>query len=462
MNTIPLRDYQQKIVQDCQTIMRRGIRKMLICSPTGSGKTALSTHIIKTAANRGHLAYFLAHRIELIEQTRETFNKFGVPHSIIAAKYGYEPNMPSYIGSIDTVRNRLDKLPTPDLVIIDECVHLPSKSWRTIVDAWPDAYRIGLTATPLRLDGTGFTDLFDELILGPSASGLIEDGWLSDYKIYAPQLADIDNLPVRAGDYTSTAASNLLDRQHITGDAIEHYKRLAPGKRAIVFCTSIKHSQNVAEAFNQSGVSARHIDGTTSASERKNAIKQFRDGSVCVLANVNIAIEGLDIPNIEAVIMLRPTQSLALHLQALGRGLRSSEDKDTLIILDHVGNTERLGLPDYPFEWTLEGRGTRHRDKTDVPPIRVCPKCYAVYKPQVVCPYCGAESVLSKREIKQREGELLELDKLRMLEMKLQQSKERKNAGTLEDLIALGRARGYKSPEFWARRVFQGRKTGRK
>jgi len=459
MCMVELRDYQNVIVQDARIAMRRGCRRILITSPTGSGKTALTAHMIGEAARRGNTALFLVHRVELFDQTEATFTLAGIPYGVIAAGRDYVPGQAVYIGSIDTVRRRLERIPRPDMVVVDEAAHSPAKSWTQVVDAWQDAWRIGLTATPQRLSGEGFDGLFDELVLGPSTADLIAAGWLAPYRYYAPPGVDPSGLHVRAGDYVPAEAAALMDKPRITGDAITHYHQLAAGKRAIVFCASIQHSKNVAEQFSAAGISARHVDGITPADERRAVMEDFRAGRLHVLTNVNIFAEGVDVPGMEALILLSPTRSLSLHLQRCGRVLRPAPSK-TALILDHVNAVQIHGLPDTPREWTLYGQAKQQRSAANdnVPPIRVCYKCYAAYRPAPECPYCGAASKLSPREIKQREGELSEIVRIEAERKRRDARREQGRAKTLSELIEIGKKRGYKSPQYWARRVMSGRK----
>ena len=324
---LELRDYQDTIIKHARARMQAGSRRLLICSPTGSGKTALTARMIGEAASRGMTACFLVHRVELLEQTEVTFRKSGIDYGVIAAGRERVPGRRVHICSVDTLRARPGAVEEPDLVVIDEAAHCPAKTWRQVVDAWPNAWRIGLTATPRRLSGEGFDDIFDELILGPSVRELIDQGWLSDFRMFAPPGVDPSGLRVRAGDYVAAEAAALVDKPGITGDAIEHYRRLSGGRRAVVFCAGVEHSRNVADGFNVAGVPAKHVDGTTPADERRRAMEDFRAGRVLVLTNCNLFTEGVDVPALETAILLRPTRSLSLYLQAVGRALRPAPGK---------------------------------------------------------------------------------------------------------------------------------------
>jgi superfamily II DNA or RNA helicase len=217
----------------------------------------------------------------------------------------------------------------------------------------------------------------------------------------------------------------------------------------------VQHSKNVAADFNAAGIPAQHVDGTTPADERRQAMEDFRAGRVLVLTNCNLFVEGVDVPALETCILLRPTRSLSLYLQAVGRALRPAEGK-TAIILDHVGACAMHGFPDDPHEWTLWGRANRKAtyENDPAPAIRICDQCYAAYKPALYCPYCGEATKPTPREIEQREGELAEIKRIQARK-EARQSQGR--AQSLPELIAHGKQMGYKNPTWWARKVYNGR-----
>jgi len=437
--------------------MRRGAKRLLLCAPTGSGKTAISSHIIKSASEKGLRCGFLCHRKELIDQTRNTFAKFGVEAGIIAAGHDHDYTQPVQIASIDTLYRRRADVPPFDLLVIDEAVHITAKTWRQTVETWPNAWRIGLTATPRRLSGEGFDDLFDELIMGPRVADLIEQEWLAPFRLFAPPTIDTSKLHIRAGDYIPSEVDALVNKRTITGDVIEHYKRLAHGKRAVVFCANVAHSKAVAAEFQSAGYKAAHVDGKTHPAQRASIMDAFRRGHYQVLTNVNLITEGFDAPSMEVCILLRPTRSLALYLQMVGRVLRPAENKEA-IILDHVGNVREHGLPDHPHEWTLLGKTRSERkaytDEAEHVAICCCEKCYEVYAPgPAACPYCGEVSQPKYKPPKVVEGELMEMEQAERLEA----VKERMQARSFEALVEIGRKRGYTSPEYWAMSVMGGR-----
>lgn len=436
--------------------MQKGCKSILVQSPTGSGKTALTAHMLHTAASKGMRSLFVVHRRELIKQSTRTFALEGVKHGIIAAGFFEDRRHLIQLSSVQTLARRIHRYPEPSLIVWDECHHLAAGSWEKIFRALPGAYHIGLTATPTRLDGRGLSVFFQEMIQGPSVSELISEGYLSPYKLYAPSNVSMDGIHTRMGDYEKTELSKAMDKPSITGNAIEHYKRLCPGRRAVVFCCSIQHSKHVVEEFSRNGISAAHVDGETLQEERDAAIEGFKEGSIKILSNVDLFGEGFDVPSIEVAILLRPTQSLGLYLQQVGRSLRPYSGKDRATILDHVGNWSRHGLPDDLREWSLEGRSAGNGKKGDAGiAVKVCPKCFAAQKSgQPSCRYCGFVFMVEPRKITEREGNLAEVD---IEAARIQARRQQGRAQTMQELYEIGKSRGMKNPRGWAYFVFKSR-----
>jgi len=455
--TIQLRDYQLRLIDEAREAMRVGTRSLILQSPTGSGKTALTAAMLHAAAAKGTRAWFLVHRAELVQQSEAAFRLAGVRHGIIAAGYGEDPNAPVQICSVQTLVRRLGRFPKPDMIVTDECQHAVAGTWNKIIAHVPKAYHIGLTATPVRLDGKGLSLHFQKIILGPTVNDLIARGFLADYEVYAPQLADTAGLHTRAGDYAKDEVAALMEKPTITGDAISHYKRLAFGKRAIVFASSIKHSRQIAAQFLEHRIPAAHVDGETERDERLRIMRAFREGTIRVVSNVDLFGEGVDVPSIEAAILLRPTKSLGLYLQQVGRALRPSEGKTHAIIIDHVGAVRYHGLPDEPHEWTLDGVDRERQKKDSVVGVKICPDCFRAVRAVVkVCP-CGHSFVPKERKLAHVDGELQKVDK----EAARRKARmEQGMADDLDELTALGVARyGLKKGPVWARIVHSARKA---
>lgn len=436
--------------------MRSGVRSICLQAPCGAGKTLLTAHMLKTASEKGMRSWFLNHRRELITQGSRAFAAIDLPHGIIAAGFQPEPNKNVQIASVQTLIRR-PGLNKPKLVVWDEVHHLGAKSWAALHATMPDAFHIGLSATPVRTGTGGLGKWFTHMVRGPSVSALIEQGYLSKYKLYAPVTADLSGLRTRMGDYIPSELSERIDRPSLVGDAVIHYKRYVDGKRALVFAVSIKHSQHVVAQFNSAGIPAEHVDGECSMEYRDAAMKRFQNGETLVISNVSLFGEGLDIPGIEAVILLRPTRSVGLYIQQSGRALRPSPGKETAIILDHSNNCRTHGLPDEDREWTLEGNHKRDgASQEEGPSVRICEKCFAATKrgpPN--CLYCGTEFAVEPRKLTQKDGDLEEITKqTAKREAKAAQGQAR----TLEELVALGVSRGYKSPLKWGMAIIRARK----
>jgi len=441
-----LRPYQEKIVDETRALMRDGHKDILIVAPTGSGKTVLTAHMLKTAAQRGMDSIFVVHRRELIRQSIKTFHKFQLTHGVISPDYIEDLRHKVQIASIMSLGRRLPRMRKPALVVWDECQHSPAKSWANVHAAFPGSYHIGLSATPQRIDRKGLGKYFKKIVHGPSVAALIEQGSLSRYRIFAP-------------------GNGMADKPTITGDAIREYKARAAGKRALVFAASIQDSNYVVEQFKLAGFRAAHVDGESESSYRDDMFQALEEGELDVLSQVQIAGEGVDIPAIEVVIDLSPTTSLAAWLQRCGRALRPWPGKTEALILDHAGNCERHGLPDEPREWVLEGDGLAKRDNDTGPSLRICKKCFAAQFPgSGTCQYCGNAFEIKARKIARTEGRLKEMTPEMILAQreKARQRQanafEQSSARTYEQLVELGRRRGYVNPESWAHHITRSRR----
>lgn len=445
--TFTLRDYQEDALSRLRASLARHHRSLLVM-PTGSGKSALAAYMGRRAADKGNRTWFIAHRSELLDQLSGSLWEQGVEHGRIQG--GHAPSvLPIQVASIQTIARRLVSLSPrpPDLIVVDEAHRTAAPSYRKLLDAYPHARVVGLTATPRRTDGKGLGELYEDLVLGPTMPWLMERGYLCDYRIFgAEQQIDLSSVRTRAGDYVREQAEEAVDKPAITGNCVQEYLRHARGKRAVVFCVGRSHAKHVRDAFREAGVPADEVDGETKTDDRKAAIRRFRSGESHVLTSVDLLIEGLDIPGIEVVIILRPTKSVIVHLQMLGRGLRPAAGKDHLLILDHVGNALRpeLGLPDDEREWTLAGR-TKKRRNTEIPtiPIVQCPRCYRVLRSGSPCPDATPDCPLQVsrgRQIEEREGQLVEMNKEAF---RRQRRREEREARTLEDFQRIGRERNY-------------------
>ncbi len=460
MSALVLRPYQEQVIDDTREALRK-YHSVLMQGPTGMGKTAITVFMMGRAAAQGKRAYFLVHQNELLSQTSRALWKQQLEHGMIASGKA-RSTLPAQVASVQTLVRRMDQYKEPDLLIIDEAHRAAAKTYQTIIERWPNALVIGLTATPQRTDGKPLDVMFDTLVTGPSIRDLMDDGYLCDYEIYAPPIGiDVSTVKRKMGDYDTKELETVVDKQSITGDAVAHYKTHTMGKRCVVMCVSIKHAQHVAEQYLTAGVSAGVIEGTMTGHEREVMLSDFAAGRLMVICNVQLLVEGVDIPMIEVVQWLRPTQSLVVWMQGNGRGLRPADGKSGLIIFDHVGNCLRHGLPDDDREWSLEGKekGKRKAAAEDEVKIKQCVSCYAVFRPgPQVCPSCGAPVAGQARELEVVDGELEKVDKV---SMRNEKKREQGQARSLEDLVALGMRRGMARADAWACITFAAR-SGKK
>lgn len=390
---IRLREYQEKFINDVRDQFRLGHHRVCGVAPCGAGKTVLSAWMIREAAASGQHAVFMVHRKELIEQTSGTFTAMDIPHGVIAGGVKPDYGMPVQVASVQTLARRLDKITSPNFIICDECHHIMAGMYQHIVDTWPDAWLLGVTATPQRTDGKGLGGIFDAMILGPSVRDLIAWGNLSKFQCFAPATRiDRKKFHVRFGEYVKSDVMSAMDKACIYGDIIADYKRLIPGCRAICYCISREYSEKQAAEFKAAGISAAYVDCETPKEERRRIIDGFRNGEIKVLCNVDLFGEGFDVPAMDGVILARPTASLILHIQQVMRCMRpdpNNPDKKAVII-DSVGNTLMHGLPTDDFHWSLDGEQKANRKQKKQLNIKTCPKCFLVLPATAkTCPGCG-------------------------------------------------------------------------
>lgn len=453
-----LRTYQHDVIEALRAELPHH-RRILAVMPTGSGKTHTFCTIAQLSTNRNHNVLILVHRKELIEQTSARLSAMGVPHGVIAPGFPVT-HAQVQVASIHAAARRLSSFPwSPNLVIVDEAHHCAARSWQQVLLGYPNAHIVGWTATPQRLDGKGLSDSFDHLIEGPSVRRLIDLGHLADYKLYAPPVgADLSGLAKRAGDYRTEEIEERMCTQQVLYSAVENFKKYAADRRAIAFCTSIRHAELTLQSFTAAGVAAATVDGSLSAADRTDRLDQFRSSAVQVLISVDLISEGFDVPACDCAILLRPTASLSLYLQQVGRALRPSGRE--ALILDCAGNSQTHGFPCDSRAWSLQGIAPKSRSELRAMPIRVCPSCYAVHKPAASCPYCAHIYESAQRVPVEVKAELVEINIRRAAAEERAEQKKRKSevgrARTLEELLVIAKERGYKPG--WAYAIMKSRK----
>jgi superfamily II DNA or RNA helicase len=433
-----LRPYQQKALDEIYSAWANGATNVCVQLSTGAGKNVLFS---KAIADYQGLSIAIAHRVELVSQISLTLARYGIRHNIIAQKSAireivalhmaelggnwFDPGARRYVAGVDTLI-RMDAA-TPwfsrvGLVIQDEGHHpLRNNKWGLAASLFPNARGLYPTATPVRADGKGLgrhaDGLMDKLVIGVGMRELILMGYLTDYRIFAPpNTLDLSSVPVTAtGDFSPPKLRTEVKRASIVGDVVGHYLRIAPGKLGVTFAVDIEAATEIADAFRRAGVPAEVISSKTPDLLRSQIMRRFRNREILQLVNVDLLGEGVDVPAIEVVSMARPTQSYGLYSQQFGRALRPMEGKTHAVIIDHVNNVLRHGLPDSPRKWSLERRERRARSiADDIIPLRVCLNsfCLAVYpRSKPACPHCGHRPVPAGRSSpEQVDGDLTELD----------------------------------------------------
>lgn len=348
-------------------------RSVMLQMPTGTGKTRLFVSIVKDlhiwgAKHRTAVkVLLLAHRKELIDQIGNNLGiKYGLAHGYIASQNVERKQYPIQVGSVPTLNRRLDNWTDKnfDVIIIDEAHHVKAESYRRIIQEFPNAKILGVTATPYRLNGAGFKDIFEDLIISDSVASFIKKGYLSEYEYYsiAPSSKtqkDIEGISKFAldGDYLDSEMMAIMDTDKIRANVVKTYLSYANDKKGLVYTINKTHNEHICQQFIDNGIEARAIDSDTDASTRAEIVEQFKQGKFKVLCNVNIFSEGFDCPDVEFIQLARPTKSLSMFLQQIGRGLRRTEDKQKVIFLDNVGLYNRFGLPSARRMWRKHFEG---------------------------------------------------------------------------------------------------------
>jgi DNA repair protein RadD len=442
MTTHVPRPYQARVIAEAHQAWSN-VDNVLIVMPTGAGKSYTLARIVE---ERRAPTVVIAHRAELVSQLSVALAREGIRHRVVGpealrrvcvqmqmddcGRSYYDPNAPVAVASVDT----LIRLPESDpwvrsvrLWVCDEAHHVayegsgkPNK-WARATELFPQAKGLGVTATPLRLDGRGLgrpaDGVFDKMIVGPTMRELIHAGYLSDYRVVsAPSDLDLSQVSVSAsGDFSPPKLSAARRRSRITGDVVREYLRHAQGKLGVTFDVDIESATGTADAFRAAGVPAEVVSSKTPDALRASIMRRFKERRILQVVNVDLLGEGVDVPAIEVVSMARPTQSYGLYVQMFGRSLRPLEGKGKALILDHVGNVMRHGLPDARQRWTLDRRErSARKGPSDAIPTRTClnEQCFSVYERLLdVCPFCGtpAPPPAGRSAPEQVDGDLVEL-----------------------------------------------------
>jgi DNA repair protein RadD len=348
------REYQEQAVDNIAGKVKSGNRRIMLVSPTGSGKTHIASMMITRAVAKGSKTLFVAHRRELIEQCYQKLIKEGVPARslarIVGGKHGKDAQV--NVASIQTLTRR-DHFPAADLIFIDEAHRSAATSYQTLIDRYPNAVIIGMTATPERLDKKGFDAFFDDMVEVASVPDLISQGFLIRPDCYVGKAPELSAVSKRGGDYDERELAVASDKIELIGDIYQNWRRIADGMKTAVFAVNIEHADHIAAAFRAQGVTSAVVSHKTPGKKRDALISDWKAGKIAVLCSVALLVEGFDYPQLECVIMARPTKSLTIWLQAAGRVMRIADGKHRAVILDHAGCVAEHGLPSIHREWTL-------------------------------------------------------------------------------------------------------------
>ena len=425
-----LRSYQREGLAEIAQAMREGERRILRQLPTGGGKTHEIAAVTLCASNNVLRVLILATRTRLLSQIHDRLEAFGVPHGVIAAELRgmFDASKLVQVASADTLYRRCIAdarmpLPSAEVVIFDEAHLAAADSRMAILEQYPEALRLGFTATPARKSGKSLSAAFDRLILGPSIFELIREGSLVRPRIFSVPIvsrAELKALPKdAAGDYAEGAAASLLSRPKLIGDVIENWLAIASGKRSIIFACNKAHGASLVEGFSRAGIAAELLTDQDDEQTREEVIARLETGQTQVLVNCFLMAYGVDVPSVECIVLARPTRSLPMYLQMVGRGMRPAPGKDHFVLIDHGRVVENLGLPTSDFGWNLDdarnvNREAEARSRTEtVEQPRTCPECHHVWlvsEDGSACRLCGWAPAPTAKPVAVQEARLAELD----------------------------------------------------
>lgn len=420
-----LRPYQADVTAELERTVAAGKRRVIIVAPTGSGKTIIAAAIIRNANAAGQSVLVLAHTREIIKQTSEKLFAHGIEHGIIQAGFMTRPDEPVQVASVQTlwaraVRGNRMELPPADLLIIDECHHCPARTYRKIIDAYPEAVLIGLTATPCRGDGRGLGGIFDVIVECPQIAELIAQKHLVKTRVYAPTDPDLTGIATRTGDFVEEQLAERMDKPNLIGDIISTWLRYGERRKTVCFAVGVAHSLHLRDEFIKSGVRAEHVDGGMPKPDRDAVLARLASGETELVTNCMVLTEGWDMPEVSCCILARPTKKMGLYRQMVGRVLRPADGKFNAIVIDHSGAVFRHGFVEDKVEWTL------HPDKRAENPTHAareqagnssrlleCTKCGSIRVAGEACRHCGFLPQRPPQAVVFKNGDLALVDRQR-------------------------------------------------
>lgn len=417
------RDYQTVAENEIRAAVRAGLLRVLLVSPTGSGKTVMLKNIIKGAVARGTPTLMIAHRKELIDQTSAKLDEDGIGHGVVMADHPrVRPGELVQVGSIQTLARRMGRLPPAKLLILDEAHHGRARTYVKLIEHYAGVPVIGATATPWRTDGKGLKELFDRVVVASTVRKLIADGYLVPFDGFGfenPSLADVGTV---AGDYNELELAEKMNTAKLVGGIVERWMEHSFGRRTVAFSVNVAHSRAIVAAFQSHNVPAEHLDGTTPKEEREGILARLKSGETLVVSNCAVLTEGWDCPEAETAILARPTKSIVVYLQQAGRVLRPAPGKSAARIHDHAGLLLHHGLPDEDRDYSLESDTSKRATKSG---IHQCPECLRIcgaLEARCTCGYVFEQPAEEREDgdgsgtqIEYFEGEQLSIDEIRKL-----------------------------------------------
>jgi superfamily II DNA or RNA helicase len=415
-----LRDYQEENFNQLRHSYAKGHRKVLYQAATGSGKTVVASMVAKLAVEKGNRVMPVAHRRELILQFANKLNEMSLNCGIVMAGEPLEVYKEIQVGSIQTLWRRFLKerkinLHTPNLIIIDEAHRSLSATYLKLMQAFPDAWVLGLTATPVRTDGRGLGHIYEDMVKSPSVQELTDMGHLVPVVPYGGSTADLKGIRTTAGDYNKKELEERMNLPNLVGDCVQNWLKHAEGRPTLSFCSGVKHSIALAEAYQAVGVKAVHVDANTHKEDRDQVLGKLASGEIDIITNCMVYTEGTDCPPISCIQSANPTKSISKYLQQLGRGMRphKASGKEYCMFLDHSGATQRHGFVEEPIPWSLDTEGKLHVDVAKAREKSLkqfeCVDCGHIWEGKIKCPMCGRKLELTGEMAEYTDAELVNL-----------------------------------------------------
>ena len=453
---LTLRPYQERDLAAVRQAMRTH-RSVLLVQPTGAGKGTLASFIVTSAAAKGNSTLFMVQRRTLVHDMSRRLDKLGIDHGIImGSNPRRKPWLHTHVASIDTLHRR-EQLPKAALIIVDEAHSAVSPTFRKVLDRYPAARVLLMTATPIRLDSRGLCEVADFMVQGPSVADLISQGYLVPSRVFSfPVPPDTSGIRITAGDFNQKSQAAVFNKPKLVGDIVQHWKLHASERKTVSFGIDQKHAQDIAERFRCAGIECAYVDAETSDDERDKIWNDLDYGTLRIVSSVNTVSYGWDHKVVSCIIQGRATLSLGLDLQQLGRGSRPCSGKLDFLVLDHVGNTHRHGFYEDERQWSLAGGVIKSSADASFS-VCTCRACFGTFRPgPLTCPYCGAAILKRERTIEVEDGQLEEIRREQkataIAAWQARQDDETKRA-EFEKLRRTGIERGYK--DGWAKITFK-------